>query len=35
MPKQLTDKKPMAFITDGLYSYNEAYKKEFWTLKNP
>jgi transposase-like protein len=35
MSKELMGKKPMKFITDGLYSYNEAYKKEFFTLKNP
>ena len=28
-------KKPLTFITDGLPSYNDAYKKEFWTNKNP
>lgn len=28
-------KKPMTFITDGLPAYNEAYRKEFWTLRNP
>jgi transposase-like protein len=33
--KQLTGKKPKTFITDGLQSYHDAYKKEFWTLKNP
>ena len=27
-------KKPSTFITDGLHSYHDAYKKEFWTLKN-
>ena len=35
MSKELTGKKPMTFITDGLRSYHDAYKKEFWTLKNP
>jgi len=25
----------MTLITDGLHSYHEAYKKEFWTLKAP
>ena len=35
MSKELMGKKPMKFITDGLYSYNEAYKKEFRTLKGP
>jgi putative transposase len=35
LSKQLTGKKPMTFITDGLSSYHDAYKKEFWTLKGP
>jgi hypothetical protein len=35
MPKQLMGKKPMIFITDGLPAYHDAYKKEFWALKNP
>jgi putative transposase len=35
MSKELMEKKPVTFITDGLFSYNEAYKKEFWSLKNP
>ena len=35
MSKKLMGKKPMTFITDGLPSYNETYKKEFWTLKGP
>jgi transposase-like protein len=35
MSKRLMGKKPMTFITDGLPAYNEAYKKEFWTLKGP
>ena len=33
--KELMGKKPMTFITDGLSSYHDAYKKEFFTLKNP
>ena len=33
MSKELMGKKPMTFITDGLRSYHDAYKKEFWTLK--
>jgi transposase-like protein len=33
--KELMGKKPMTFITDGLESYHDAYKKEFWTLKGP
>lgn len=35
MSKQLMGKKPMTFITDGLLSYHDAYKKEFWTQKVP
>jgi len=35
MSKELMGKKPMTFITDGLPAYNEAYRKEFWTLRNP
>ena len=35
MSKELMGKKPLTFITDGLFSYNEAYKKEFWTQKSP
>jgi transposase-like protein len=33
MSKEVTGKKPSTFITDGLASYHDAYKKEFWTLK--
>lgn len=25
----------MTLITDGLPAYHDAYKKEFWTLRNP
>jgi transposase-like protein len=35
MSKEITGKKPMTFITDGLPAYHDAYKKEFWTRKNP
>ena len=35
MSKELMGKKPSTFITDGLPAYHDAYKKEFWTLKNP
>jgi transposase-like protein len=35
MSKELMGKKPMTFITDGLPAYHDAYKKEFFTLKNP
>jgi len=31
--KQVTQTKPKVFITDGLESYHQAYKKEFWTMK--
>ncbi len=31
--KQITQTKPKVFITDGLGSYHEAYKKEFWTIR--
>jgi transposase-like protein len=33
--KQITGTKPKVIITDGLKSYNDAYKKEFWTQQNP
>jgi transposase-like protein len=35
MSKELMGKKPQTFVTDGLASYHDAYKKEFWTLKSP
>jgi putative transposase len=35
MSKQLMGKKPMTLITDGLQVYHDAYKKEFWTQRNP
>jgi len=35
MAKKVTGKKPMTMITDGLPAYNDAYKKEFRTLRNP
>lgn len=35
MSKEVTGKKPMTFITDGLPAYHDAYKKEFFTLKKP
>ena len=35
LAKNVTEKKPMTIITDGLPAYNDAYKKEFWTLRNP
>jgi len=33
--KKVTGKKPMTIITDGLPAYNDAYKKEFRTLRKP
>lgn len=30
--KEITGKKPKIIITDGLHSYSEAYRKEFWTI---
>jgi transposase-like protein len=33
--KQLMGKKPMTLITDGLYAYHDAYKKEWRTLAKP
>jgi putative transposase len=35
MAKEVTGKKPDTMITDGLPAYHDAYKKEFWTLRNP
>jgi putative transposase len=35
MSMKVTGKKPMTLITDGLPSYHQAYKTEFWTLKGP
>lgn len=35
LAKKVTGTKPMTLITDGLPAYNDAYKKEFWTLRNP
>lgn len=35
MGKKATGKKPMTIITDGLPAYHDAYKKEFWTQRNP
>lgn len=31
--KEVTQTKPKVIITDGLGSYSEAYRKEFWTVK--
>jgi putative transposase len=33
--QKVMGKKPMTIITDGLPAYHDAYKKEFWTLRNP
>jgi len=35
LAKKVTGKKPETIITDGLKSYHIAYKKEFWTQRNP
>ena len=35
LAKKVTGTKPMTLITDGLPAYNDAYKKEFWTLRGP
>jgi len=31
--KDVTGTKPKVIITDGLHSYSEAYRKEFWTIQ--
>ena len=33
--KEIAGKRPKVMITDGLRSYAEAHKKEYWTNKNP
>ncbi len=33
--KELIGRKPNTLITDGLHSYHDAYKKEYWTTKKP
>ncbi len=33
--KELTGKKPMLLITDGLPAYHDAYRKEFWQHQQP
>jgi len=35
LAKKVTGKKPETIITDGLKSYHIAYKKEYWTQRNP
>jgi putative transposase len=35
MAKKVTGTKPMTLVTDGLPAYNDAYKKEFRTLRKP
>jgi len=35
MAKNVTGKKPMTLITDGLPAFHDAYKKEFWTNTKP
>jgi transposase-like protein len=33
MGKEITHTKPKVIITDGLHSYSQAYRKEFWTVE--
>ncbi len=33
--KDVAKKTPAVFVTDGLPSYHDAFKKEFWTQKKP
>ena len=33
--QKVAGKKPLTLITDGLRSYHDAYKREFWTRSNP
>ena len=33
--KELTGKRPLAFISDGARNFHQAYKKEFFTINNP
>jgi putative transposase len=33
--KELTGKRPLALISDGARNFHRAYKKEFFTVKNP
>ena len=33
--REVAGKRPMTLITDGLHAYHDAFKKEFFTLKNP
>jgi len=33
--KSVAQARPMVVVTDGLQSYNEAFDKEFWTMKGP
>jgi transposase-like protein len=35
MGKELTGKKPMLLITDGLATYHDAYRKEYWQHEQP
>ena len=32
--KEFAGKIPVTFITDGLPAYNDAFRREFWTMKN-
>ena len=33
--REVTGKKPVTLITDGLHSYEEGYRREYWTQKYP
>jgi transposase-like protein len=33
--KEIADKKPQTFITDGACNFHEAYLKEYWTIRSP
>jgi putative transposase len=33
--REIAGKKPETLISDGARNFHDAYKKEFWTLKNP
>ncbi|MBI5146470.1 MAG: DDE-type integrase/transposase/recombinase [Thaumarchaeota archaeon] len=34
MSKEFAGKTPVTFVTDGLPAYNDAFRREFWTMKN-
>jgi putative transposase len=33
--KQIAGKRPNTLISDGVANFNQAFNKEFWTIKNP